>query len=326
MSSVAPTPRPNGNTGPQSKVIAWTSFVVDTRTSKVYSVANGGHQDYSGNEVDVLDLERDQPAWTQVLPPTPSAQLSNCQSYYRDDAPASRHTYYGVTLDEIGDRIMLFGGGSWCNVGGFHTAISSYNIGANTWSPPGTHGSIPSGFAGVVAYARDPSTGDVYASYEFNFSRWNRSASGNTFIKLNPTGTVPAGNGAMSAMDTTRGRILILGGSASSRHVYTLSSNSFATITLGGSSATNLSAANAGAMAYVAAIDRYLVRFGGPGGTVYQIDPSTFEATTFATTNGESIPETTNGPYNKFLYVPRLRGSVYVPSYSGNAWFLRVHE
>jgi len=35
LSSVAPSPVPAGNTGPQSKVIAWTSFVVDTRTSKL---------------------------------------------------------------------------------------------------------------------------------------------------------------------------------------------------------------------------------------------------------------------------------------------------
>src|SRR5262249_43275709 len=57
MSSVEPNPAPPGGSGPASKVIAWTGFVVDIRDSKVYSVANGGHNDYSGNEVDALDLE-----------------------------------------------------------------------------------------------------------------------------------------------------------------------------------------------------------------------------------------------------------------------------
>src|SRR5262249_44438597 len=47
LASVAPSPTPDGGTGPRSKVETWTSFVVDTRTSKVYSVANGGHGDYS---------------------------------------------------------------------------------------------------------------------------------------------------------------------------------------------------------------------------------------------------------------------------------------
>jgi hypothetical protein len=326
MSSVAPTPTPNGITGPASKVIAWTSFVVDTRTSKVYSVANGGHADYSGNEVDVLDLERDQPAWSQVLPPTPGAQLSNCQSYYADGAPASRHSYYGVTLNEIEDRIMLFGGGIWCNAGGFHTAISSYNIGANTWSPPATHGSVPNGFAGVAAYARDPSTGDVYASFNFNFGRWTRSS--NTFTSLNPSGNKPAGTSLWPLSIQTRGGIFFVGGNIT-RHFYTLSSNAWTQITLAGSNPADLatvSGASQAAMVYIAALDSYLIRLLGAGGTVYRINAANFQVTTFATTGGASIPSTQNGPFNKFLYVPRLRGCVYVPSYYENAWFLRVHE
>jgi hypothetical protein len=326
LSSVAPTPTPDGTTGPQSKVIAWTSFVVDTRTSKVYSVANGGHADYSGNEVDMLDLERDQPAWSQILPPTPSAQLSNCQSYYADGAPASRHTYYGVTLNEIEDRIMLFGGGIWCNAGGFHSAISSYNIGANTWSPPATHGSVPDGVVGVAAYALDPSTGDVYASNNFNFGRWTRSS--NTFTGLNPSGNEPAGNRVMSAFDTTRGGILFLGENVT-RHFYTLSSNAWTQVTLAGSNPADVAAvagASQAAMVYVAALDSYLIRLPGAGGTVYQVNAANFEVTTFATTGGASIPSTENGPFNKFLYVPKLHGCIYVPSYSDNAWFVRVHE
>jgi hypothetical protein len=324
MSGIAPSPTPLGNTGPQSKVIAWTSFVVDTRTSKVYSVANGGHQDYSGNEVDVLDLETDQPAWTQLLAPTPSTQLSNCQLYYADDRPVSRHTYYGVTLDELDDRIMLFGGADWCTGGGFFTGISSYNIAANTYSASTTHGTLPSGFAGEASFSVDPSTGDVFGLINFNYGRWSRSS--NSFTILNPSGNGPAG-GAMSATDTARGRILIAGQSAD-HHVYTIASNSFTAITLNGANPADVSTVTTttqGGMVYVPAIDRYLVRFAGAGGTVYQIHPSTFEITTFATTGGASIPLTQNGPYNKFLYVPRLQGCIYVPSYSGNAWFLRVH-
>ena len=78
-------------------------------------------------------------------------------------------------------------------------------------------------------------------------------------------------------------------------------------------------------MFYVPAIDRYLIRFDSAGGTVYQVDAASFAVTTFTTTNGGSIPSTQNGPYNKFLYVPRLGGAVYVPSYTGNVWFLRIH-
>jgi hypothetical protein len=320
MSSVAPSPQPSGNTGPQSKVIAWTSFAVDSRTSRVYSVALGGHNDYAGNEVDELDLERAAPVWTQKLAPTPNSQLTNCQSYYADGRPVSRHSYYGVTHDPINDRIMLFSGAHWCSNGGFHSAISSYNIGLNQYSTSSTHGNVPSAFVGGNAFAANPATGDVYSLADFALGRW----SGNTFTVLSPSGTMPAGGEAMSAMDTTRGRILFLGGLNSAHHIYTLASNTIGAVNLNGANAASVSVRQ-GAMVYVPAIERFLVRLSGPGGTVYQINPITFEVTTVTTMDGGSVPSTQNGPFNKFLYVPRLGGAVYVPSHSGNAWFLKLH-
>jgi hypothetical protein len=323
MSSAAPaSPQPPGGSGPASKVIAWTSFVVDTRTSKVYSVANGGHFDYAGNEVDVLDLERDQPLWSQLLAPTPTAQLTNCQSYYADDRPVSRHSYYGVTFNEIDDRIMLFGGANWCSNGGFHSAISSYNIGANSYNGSGTHPTMPAPFGTLSSYILDPSTGDVYASVSQTISRWNRSS--NTFTPLNATGTGAWGY-TMAAFDTSRGRLLILGGADRDHHLYTVSSNAFSQVTISGANASLVTGAQQESMVYVAAMDRFLIRQGGTGGAVQQVDPTNFAVTALVTTGGTAIPSTQNGPYNKFLYVPRLRGAVYVPSYPGNAWFLRLY-
>jgi len=320
MSSVAPSPEPPGNTGPAAKVIAWNSFVVDTRTSKVYSVANGGHGDYSGNEVDVLDLERDDPSWFQVL--APSLNVRDAE-YYADGRPTSRHTYYGVTLNEFDDRIMLFGGSRW-QIGNFPRNIDSYNIGANSYNPQGTHPDAASNFIGVQATALNPLTGDVYLNQDFLLGRWNRST--NTFVTLSPSGADrPQGYNTVAAFDTSRGRILFLGGTAADHHIYTLSSNAWSAISISGANASTVSGAMQAAMLYVSAMDRYLVRLDNAGGTIYQIDAATFAVTTFPTTNGGSIPSTQNGPFNKFLYVPRLRGAVYVPSYSGTAWFLRLH-
>lgn len=321
MSGITPAPVPSGFTGPQSKVIAWTSFVVDTRTSKVYSLANGGHNDYAGNEVDVLSLEMESPSWSTALGPTPNGQLTNCQSYYADGRPAARHSYYGVTLNEANDRIMLFSGAHWCSNGGFHGAVSSYNIGTNTWSAAGTHPNVP-GFmsTGVGAYAVNPANGDVYFAKDFSLGRWNRSA--NTFTTLSPIGTAAAGNEAMSAFDSTRGRVLVV--SAADSHVYTLGTNAWTRVTLSGSSAGSVRGGG-GAMVYVGAIDRFLVRRSAAGGVVYQINASTFEVSELPTNGGDSVPRTINGPYNKFLYVPRLRGAVYVPEFGTNAWFLRIH-
>jgi chitodextrinase len=323
LSSVDPSPVPPGNSGPASKIIAWTSLVVDIRNSKLYSIAGGGHADYAGNEVDMLDLEVDQPSWTQVLAPTPTGQLTNCASYYSDTRPAARHSYYGVILNEFEDRIMLLGGVFWCTSGGFHSAISSYNIGANTYSPPTAHPNMDTSLAnGVAGIGRNPTNGDIYVAFNFNLGRWTRST--NTFALLSPSGSPAAGNGAGVAYDTTRNVIYFLGG-AGATHVYTPTANSWTRVTVSGPNSADVLAANAHAMAYVAAMDSYLVRLGTAGGTVYQINAASFQATTFPTTNGTGVPGTVNGPYNKFLYVPRLNGAIYVPDYNGNAWFLRLH-
>jgi hypothetical protein len=323
ISSVDPMPTPNGDTGPKSKVFTWTSFIVDTRTSRLYSVANGGHRDYSGNEVDMLDLSVAQPAWQQLLAPTPNDQIGDCNSYYADGHPASRHTYYGVTLDVANDRIMLFGGVPWCSMGGFHFATSSYQIGANQWNPANMHPDVPRYFSSEPAYTLDPATGDVYGAQDQNYGRWNRAT--NDFTDLNPKGTGAQGTGAPSAMDTKRGRIYVVGGQKGDSHHYTLATDTWAAATLTGTDAATVQGSGQGGMIYLPAIDAFLLRLAGAGGTVYQIDAATFAVTQFPTSGGDTIPATQNGPYNKFLYVPHLGGCVYVPDHGTSIWFLRTN-
>ena len=130
----------------------------------------------------------------------------------------------------------------------------------------------------------------------------------------------------MSAMDTTRNRIMYLGGYPNKdHHIYTISSNSFAVVTLTGASAGAVQNGEQAAMVYVAGLDSYLVRLdGSTGPTVYQVNAGNFAVTAFATSGGASIPAPPNAPFNRFLYVPRLGGVVYVPTYAGNVWFMRV--
>ncbi|HKQ25355.1 MAG TPA: hypothetical protein VJT81_13015 [Burkholderiales bacterium] len=317
---------PNELSSSWTKVAAWNSFVADPRTSKVYSVATGGHSDYSGNEVDALELERSDPQWVEVLARTPSASVRECSEYYADGRPTARHTYYGVTLDEANNRVMLLGGSWYCGNGLPALAtVDSYNIGTNNYSAAGTHPRLPAPFNNWwIIYTANPLTGDIYAMAGSQMGRWNRSS--NTFTaNLGATGSGPNGAEMMTAFDTTRGRIYGQGGEGSSHHLYTLSTNAWTTVTLTGPNAGNVASLQKGGMVYVPALDAYLARAAGSGSTVYRIDASTFAVTTLATTGGTSIPQTLNGPYNKFLYIPRLRGAAYVPDHGQNVWFLRLH-
>jgi hypothetical protein len=221
---------------------------------------------------------------------------------------------------------MLFSGSRW-NTGWFTKKVDSYNLTSNNYNPAGTHPDIPSPLGdqitaagGLPSVTLDPATGNVYLSVNGSSKYWIRST--NTWSGA-LSGTPPVGYYSQSAFDTARNRIFVL--SDQDRHIYTLG-DKWSTVAITGADQGNVRVPSAG-MAYVPALDVFLLRRGGSGGTIYQIDPETFEATTYSTTGGASIPavEGGNNPYNKFLYVPRLRGAVYVPRYSGNAWFLRLH-
>lgn len=321
ISNVDPAANPGGTGGFAAKVDVWCSYVVDQRTGKVYSVACGGHGEYFGNEVDVFHVDREAPVWEEKLAPTP-AGMTICNSYYGDGKPCSRHSYYGVTLDEANDRVMLFGGAWACGGGGFHAATSSYNIGANTYNASGTHPDVINGIAGqAMSSCADPLTGDVYCMAS-NFARWNRST--NTWTSRSLTGFPNSWNMG-SAMDTLRGRILWLG--AGAMHLYDIAGNSWSSITITGANAADVNIGG-GAIVYVSALDKYLVRTSLSGGTIYQIQPvAPYAATVFTTSGGSGIAATSvmTGIFNRFLYI-RKYGIVFVyPLYTSNVWICRVH-
>lgn len=325
ISSVAPSPTPAGSTGPRSKVDAWCSFAVDPRTSKVYSAAGGGHGDYSGNEVDALDLSVDSPSWSQVRAPTAAGSVTSNTAYYSDGRPSARHTYYGVVVCPQTDEILMFGGNVYGASGVLTDDVAAFDLTAGDWEADGTRPNMPAGTTTLQGHPTviDPATGDVYILSNEMVNRWTRSS--NTWSERVAQYNGPYGFEAMSAFDSLRNRILVVGGLADVARLYTVSGDVMSTPTLTGSAASINTQDGAG-MQYIAGADKYLVRLGGSGGTVYQIDPVTWDVTTFTTAGGTSIPATTDSaPYNKFLYVPALGGCVYAPSYSGNVWFLRVH-
>jgi len=325
LSSVAPSPTPVGNTGPISKIEAWTSFVVDQRSGKVYSVANGGHGDYAGNEVDELTLDVETPAWAEILKSTVNGDIPAGQTdYYNDGRPASRHTYYGATWNELDDRFMFFSGSFWDN-GGFLPQTDSYNIGANSYNAGDTHPDTSPSVA-VAAVTYDSHTGNAYIMEDI-LRRFNRAA--NTFTTLSPLTNEP-GNGwnVASAFDSKRRRFLFAGtalGPSLLKHVYDVDAGTFTQINYSGAEASNISDTE-NAMVYVSSLDAYLYKLNGSsGGTVYKIDASTWAVTSMTTSGGAGIAAATH-LFNKFLYVERLGGCVIVPDYNASVWFLKTND
>lgn len=323
LSAITYDPLPAGNIA--RKVDAWCSMSLDTRTSRLYQAAGGGHTDYAGNEVEVLDLTKESPAWATLLAPSASQQNG---SYYSDGRPTSRHNYHGSHVNEFDNRIMLFGGAQYSS-GAILNTVDSFNLSGNSYNAASTHPNIPSGIVGaeVRPTCMDPRNGDVYifgGSSSSNIAsvvKWTRST--NTMGSVTSLGGGAADREACACWDSTRNVIVMIYGNT--MRTYNPASGVFSSATITGATITSPGSFEGNSTVYVPALDAFLHYLGTGGGTVYSINASTLVATNLSTTGGSSIPSGAHGSWGRFRYVPQLHGVVYVPTHASNAWFLRVH-
>ena len=84
-----------GASGQVAAITAWNGATHDG-VGRVYLTAQGGHNDYSGNEVYVWDMTSESPTWAMLLAPSDIADYSTgagTASAYSDGRPRSTHTY-----------------------------------------------------------------------------------------------------------------------------------------------------------------------------------------------------------------------------------------
>jgi hypothetical protein len=308
-----------GNTGPESKVIAWTGLAIDPRDSTVYSAANGGHWDYGGNEVDSIRLSDNAPAWVERRASSAASQIRTDATHYGDGRPTSRHTYYGILASKSRNRVMVMSGAAYGN-GILNRAMDGFNLSTNDWDAEGTYPNVPTGITMLAApFIEHESTGDIWALANYDVYRWTSSSGAWTRVIA---GNAVYGYEAASALDTRRNRVLVLGGGGDDRGLYTLGGSSMQSASLSGQSGSVGGDGNG--MVYDPWLDAYLLKRSSSGGTVFRINAQTFAVDSLPTTGGGSIPGAVNGVYRRFLFAPQLGGVVYCPTYNGNLWFLRT--
>lgn len=327
MSLTPPTVDPGrASGGPSAKMNAWCGLAIDTRSSKVWSPANGGHDDYHGNEVMSFDLMADAPEWVEVLPSSSGFTVPSDTNYYSDGTPVSAHSYNTLQVVESRDRVIRFNVGSASTSGNPKPVVDGFDIvGAGGWDAAGTYPDFPIEY--TRATVKDPTTEDVYAFVQ-NYSVWKWSNSTNTWSTVHTAFPPADTEQASAAFDSTRNRIFLLGGDVNIRRLFDPATGTFSSsVTFSGAASSAVqSLAKGMGIIYIPALDSYLVRGGlSGGGTVYRINALTFECTELATTGGASISASTaTNIWSKFLYAPSLGGVVYFPQYASNAWFLAL--
>lgn len=332
LSAVTPTNNPNNKTLTY-RMDAWSGLALDHTRNVIWSLANGGHDDYHGNEVYKLDLSVDSPAWVEWFPSDASLSAPYNAARYPSGRPASCHTYYCQQYIAQRDRVIRFGATAASTIGNSFGAVDGWNPtvaqGSNGWDDSSTYPDVPSIDLTAWAVAQNPDTGDVYVFMSNqHVSKWTQAT--NTWSTVS-SGWPPYGfDDRPAAYDTARNHILCFANGGGGAHTFDPATGLFTARTLTGADAASVTGASSGAgMVYVPALDAYLFRRGAVGGAVYRIDANTFETTALSTTGGSGVPVAPAGllenVYTKWLYVPDYGGCIYLPGTNNNAWFLRVH-
>jgi hypothetical protein len=324
---------PFGNTGPSSRVEAWSSYALKGKVA--WCVAQGGHGDYWGNEVLSIDFGANSPAWTVVKASVSNAQPNADSSRYADGSPSAVHGYNTIQYDPIGDRIVRVGSGAYAKAGSSNGDCAVYDIASNTYLSSGTIPNMRTPGAAKWAAWCDPATGNLYCFFNFDVDRYNKS--GNNWSATVASSGVQYGYEAIACTDTTRGRAFICGGDPAARQpvTFTFATNALASVTMSGAAASAVNDSQFG-LQFCPTTDKYYLKNGSSsGGGMVEIDASTFAATNMSTTSGSGIPAAVdainsqyNGVFSRLLYVDLgggVGGLAYLPTYASNWWFLRLH-
>lgn len=340
LSSIDPSPRPLGITGPRSKIDAWCGAALK-RSGSVYMLgAAGGHADYAGNEVNALDLSAAQPRWVQLRPPTANDRLVTNTQAYLDLRPSSAHTYYATQFIDSLNRLMVF-----ASAGVESTAIpkapadfpytgtsrtASFALASGDWDSPDYVARFPgSGDYTSALCVKHPGTGEVYYSRNYSGGWWRWSPASNIWTQL-PQTTSRSPWYAGAAIDTRRDRILVVGGYTPRGPALFGLDGKGVPATFGGLGADAATLAGYPGVVYDEANDAYLVltNSGAAEGAPPSIDLLRVEAGSLEVSRpaltGAKPAARANGIHNSAQYAPELGGIVIANKHDGDVYFMRT--
>jgi len=155
-----------------NQIVPWSGAAADDVHHRLI-VWGGGHSDYAGNEVSVLNLEGT-PSWERFTGPTMPIPATNdgkawegLKPYFVDlkhggqyqpgASPSSRHTYNSLQYAPYQNKMYAFGG-SVANVGYFSQQAWTLDMGTKTWTMVGPPFSLSPAYP-TTAY--NPSNGHI---------------------------------------------------------------------------------------------------------------------------------------------------------------------
>lgn len=313
-----------GQSGCAAVANAWGSGWADTKRNRMV-LFGGGHTDYFGNEVYVLDLNANPISIALGKDASHGSGISNlnsCPDAYSDGNPGSRHDNDGMVYLASQDLYFIHGG-NLANCGSFTNNYWTLNPATMAWTRPSLPSNAPNpnlnGSSSTLDY--DTVSGKVYM-VETNantFWQWTPESNVWTVLNGNVGGACDThGYEHTSVIDPVRRAYFCIGVGDANR----ISLNAPYTVsTLSMKNCGTISADTGPGLAYDST-QGLIVMWSG-GNTVYLYNPDT-DSCTSQTYSGGPGAQQSSGTYKRFQYFPGLGVFILINGSSQNAYSLRL--
>src|SRR5271157_316997 len=205
-----------------NQIAPWSGGAADDNNQRLI-VWGGGHSDYAGNEVSVLNLNGT-PSWQAFTRPTiPVPDINDgkawegLQPYYvllgsggqyqPGASPSSRHTYNSLQYVPYQNKLYSFGGGV-ANIGGFSSETWTLDMATKTWTMLGPPFSKSPGYP-TTAY--NPRNGHI-VMHDKSWSLLDFDPHSKKWTTL--SSQLHVNDGTTAAVDPVNNLLVIVGGGA----------------------------------------------------------------------------------------------------------------
>ena len=302
---------------------------MDTINSRLF-IWGGGHNDYAGNEIYVLDLTAQ--TMERFWGPSPFSDdfwLGACpdpeDSKLSDGTPISRHTYGGLAYLEHVNLFWIYGGSRACGSGGFGRDTWTFDPATMEWKNEFPTGIKPD--AGIVISAYDPVTKKVFVKNNNHFFTYEYGDSPtsqvNHWIRLDNS-FIPGYAQMSGTIDPVRRKFIFVGGASSpGTYLIDLDGPDYTPQELVTTNGAVIEGTQAPGVAFDPETSRILAwdgsRVSVNPSEVWSLDVDRGEWTLIQTEGSGMSVSGSTGTFGRWRYVPSLNQFVSVISVNQNA-------
>jgi hypothetical protein len=305
---------------------AWGGAAADTVNNRLI-ITGGGHVDYNGNQVYILDLNTN--VMSIDIGPTGNYATGTGIESNSDGTPTSRHSYEGLVYLPNENAVFYWGNGN-APGGTRATNVWWYSLSTHSWTQKATQ---PDNTQDQVSCMIDPtqSTESLICLGLGSYIMWRYVPGTDTFTQLNALNGTSVPFESSCAIQPDQKIMICVGANSfgASAGIYSIDitgAASYAAVNIT-SSTTGCSAlysVNFPGLDYDSSTG-LLVYYSGTGNSVVTFDVASGVCQTKTFSGGPTASGTTQGMLSKWAYFPKLNRHVAVNNAAAASFTVQLH-